>query len=121
MIGPVVPGAIFAVSRSPEADCSALAYAIRGRFVVGFDYPDEKGIYLWREVEPHLLGENSHGETILRAFDTLGSGASGSAVAWKTFLVSRMKHVTVSARSFKGPRPGYTTEDGVLARVICRV
>lgn len=70
-----------------------------------------------REVEPHLVGYDSSGDLTLSAWQLSG----GSGQDWRDFHVSSLSALSITDRSFSGPRPGYNPNDKTLTRIVCRL
>jgi hypothetical protein len=62
-------------------------------------------------VEPHVLGRNRRGKTLLRAY--LLDGPSGTTItnAWKLFDMDRILHAVDTGECFGNPRQGYRRND----------
>ena len=86
--------------------------AVRDRRIISFSY---KGTI--RTVEPHLVGHDSDGDLTLSAWQLSG----GSGQGFRDFHVRKLSGLTITQRSFAGPRPGYNPNDSTLERVVCRL
>jgi hypothetical protein len=78
-----------------------------------------EGEYL---VEPHLLGRNRSGKTLLRAFQLRGPDRPKKATHWKVFDLDSIQHAVEAGERFRNPRPGYKPNDptmtgGIIERV----
>jgi hypothetical protein len=78
-----------------------------------------EGEYL---VEPHLLGRNRSGKTLLRAFQLCGPDRPKEATPWKVFDLDSIQHAVEAGERFRNPRPGYKPNDptmtgGIIERV----
>ena len=70
-------------------------------------------------VEPHLLGRNRRGKTLLRAWQLDGPR---NGTQWKVFDLDRIERAVENGDRFDRPRPGYKPNDpnmtgGVIERV----
>lgn len=83
--------------------------AIQNRVRLNFDYNG-----YGRTVEPHTLGISSHGNVLLRAYQTSGGSSSGSIPAWRLFNADRITALTLDSSCFQNPRPGYTRGDSAM-------
>jgi len=73
-------------------------------------------------VEPHVLGRNRSGKTLLRAYQLRGPDGTGKATPWKVFDVDRIQRAVESGERFDNPRPGYkpnhpTMKGGIIEHV----
>ena len=62
-------------------------------------------------VEPHVLGRDRRGKTLLRAYQLDGPGGPGNARPWKVFDVDRIQRAVELGERFDNPRPGYEPND----------
>jgi hypothetical protein len=62
-------------------------------------------------VEPHVLGRNRKGKTLLRAYQVRGPVSTIKAQSWKVFDLDRIQHAVESGERFDNPRAGYTPND----------
>ena len=69
-----------------------------------------EGEYL---VEPHVLGRNSTGKTLLRAYQVRGPNRQ-KGPPWKVFDLEKVRHVSETRGRFENPRPGYTPDDPAM-------
>jgi hypothetical protein len=78
-----------------------------------------EGEYL---VEPHLLGRNRGGKTLLRAFQLHGPDRPKKATPWKVFDLDSIQHAVEDGERFHNPRAGYQPNDPTMtAGIIERV
>ncbi|SKA31021.1 hypothetical protein SAMN02745126_05072 [Enhydrobacter aerosaccus] len=70
----------------------------------------EEGDYT---VEPHVLGRNGRGRTLLRAFQLSGPERS-SRTPWKLFDLDRIEQAVEVEQRFDTPRPGYRPADPAM-------
>lgn len=89
-----------------------LCEAIANRRIVRFDYASKS-----RYVEPHLLGETTHGQVALFGWseeeDKQQSG-------WRLFALKGIAGLEVMEETFPHPRPQYNpTGDKNLAKILC--
>src|SRR5215510_6131703 len=68
-----------------------------------------EGEYL---VEPHVLGRNKKGKTLLRAFKLRGPGPTAP---WKVFDLERIRNASEVPTRFRTPRPGYNPDDPAMS------
>ena len=73
-------------------------------------------------VEPHMLGRNRKGRTLLRAFQVRRPGSSGNASPWRLIDLDHIQHAVEADAHFNGPRAGYNPEDpcmtgGIIERI----
>jgi hypothetical protein len=73
-------------------------------------------------VEPHVLGRNRGGKTLLRAFELHGPDRPNGATPWKLFDLDRIQRAVEAGERFRNPRPGYRPNDptmkgGIIERV----
>jgi hypothetical protein len=67
-----------------------------------------EGEYL---AEPHVLGRNCRGKTLLRAYQLSGPAGTRRAISWRLFDLDRIQHAVESGERFDNPRPGYKPND----------
>ena len=91
---------------------SRLPDAIRQRRVVEFAYAGGS-----RSVEPHAVGYDESGRLTLTGWQLTGKNGPGL----RDFPVKSMRLLTVTARCFDGPRPGYDPEQSNLRKVVARL
>ena len=65
-----------------------------------------------RLVEPHLLGRNRRGDTLVRAYEV---GGGGHASGWKLLRLEEIEHAVETGERFDRPRPGYKPRDPAMA------
>ena len=73
-------------------------------------------------VEPHVLGRNRSGKTLLRAFQLHGPDRPKKATPRKVFDLDSIQHAVEAGERFRDPRPGYKPNDptmngGIIERV----
>lgn len=90
-----------------------LTAAIQQRLLVRLYYPPGE-----RLIEPHVLGEGSSGQLLLRAYQVEGASASGEHENWKLFRVDRISGHGCTDVAFDGPRPLYNPNDKAMTRGI---
>ena len=74
--------------------------AILKKRLVEFTYSNHR-----REVEPHILGV-SNGVLQLLGYQVGGSSSSGKPLPeWRRFDLNKITQLTISERTFLGPRP----------------
>ena len=72
----------------------------------------DEGEYL---VEPHVLGRDKKGRTLLRAFKLRGPGPTAP---WKVFDLQRIRQASQIPVRFQTPRPGYNRDDPAMSGEI---
>ena len=60
-------------------------------------------------VEPHVLGRNRRGKTLLRAWQL--STPQPDRTRWKVFDLDHIDHAVETGDHFAKPRPGYRSND----------
>jgi predicted DNA-binding transcriptional regulator YafY len=65
-----------------------------------------------RVVEPHLLGRNRRGDTLVRAYQV---GGRGQAEGWKLLRLEEIEQAVETGERFSNPRPGYRPRDRAMA------
>ena len=93
-----------------------LCEAITRRWLVMFEYGD-----LIRVVEPHRLGINSAGHTMLSGWLRAGYSRSDPAGGWRNYLLSDVRSLQVLAAPFAAARPGYAAHDPRMREVFCQL
>jgi hypothetical protein len=83
--------------------------AIRGGLRLRLSLPDGEHI-----VEPHLLGRNRSGNTLLRAYQIRGPHPAGDATRWKLIRLDRINRAVEAGGRFKAPRPNYKPNDTTM-------
>jgi hypothetical protein len=63
-----------------------------------------------RVVEPHVLGRNRRGRTLMRAYQLHGPD-DGRSEPWKLFDVAELEGAVETGDRFSHPRPGYRAND----------
>ena len=93
---------------------AALCQAIRECRVVRFFY--EGGV---RDVEPHCHGCSKDSNDLLRGYQIGGYSSSGDPVAWKMFRLDRLSGLSITEKTFSGPRPEFDRHDDAMATIYC--
>ena len=65
-------------------------------------------------VEPHVLGRNRSGETLLRAYQLRGPGSRGKTTRWRIFRLDCVCHAVETGDRFTNPRAGYQPNDSTM-------
>lgn len=65
-------------------------------------------------VEPHVLGRNRRGKTLLRAFQLHGPRRPHKT-PWKLFDLDRIEHAVEAGDRFQNPRSGYNPNDPTMS------
>jgi predicted DNA-binding transcriptional regulator YafY len=78
----------------------------------------EKDGAFQRVVEPHLLGVNKAGNTILVAYQVSGGSVSGEAPQWRQYDLNNIDSCEAYGTKFKEPRPGYNAGDKRMKQVL---
>lgn len=65
-------------------------------------------------VEPHLLGRDKRGRTLLRAYRLIGPRGAPIDGAWKVFDVRNVLRAVETGESFNSARPGHDPDDPVM-------
>ena len=65
-----------------------------------------------RVVEPHLLGRNRRGDTLVRAYQVAGRG---HAAGWRLLRLEEIEQAVETGERFRSPRAGYKPRDPVMA------
>jgi hypothetical protein len=65
-----------------------------------------------RVVEPHLLGRNRRGDTLVRAYQV---GGLGHAEGWQLLRLEEVEQAVETGERFGNPRPGYKPRDRAMA------
>jgi hypothetical protein len=63
-------------------------------------------------VEPHLLGRNKRGDTLVRAYQVPGSMRTGG---WRLLRLEEIEQAVETGEKFAYPRPGYEPRDRLMA------
>jgi predicted DNA-binding transcriptional regulator YafY len=63
------------------------------------------------QVEPHVLGRDRRGRTLLRAFQVRGPAP---ATTWKLFDLDNIQHAVELDERFEHPRQGYKANDPAM-------
>jgi len=88
-----------------------LREALEDRQVFGFNYNGQPRI-----VEPHAIGTNAEGKTIMRAWQT-----NGDRPGWRLFVLENAEVITVLGPGSQAPRPGYKKGDKQMVTIICEL
>jgi hypothetical protein len=83
--------------------------AIRSGFRLKLSLPDGEHI-----VEPHVLGRNRSGDTLLRAYQIRGPRQAGDPTRWKLIRLDHIDHAVETGDRFKAPRPDYKPNDATM-------
>jgi hypothetical protein len=62
-------------------------------------------------VEPHTLGRDRKGRTLLRAFQVNGSKSRKNASRWRLIDLEHVQRAVEAGDHFNGPRAGYKPKD----------
>ncbi|WP_089400677.1 hypothetical protein [Noviherbaspirillum humi] len=73
-----------------------------------------------RIVEPHIYGEDRHGNEVLRCYQLAGGSASGERAGWKLLYVQDAVLVHLTETEFM-PRADYRVTDKVVVNAYCRI
>jgi hypothetical protein len=92
-----------------------LVRAILDHRIVEFDYQGYR-----RTVEPYLLGLHEAGEPILLGYQTAGFSHSGEIPGWRTFILTVIGDVEITARSFAGPRSDWNPHGHAMLELFAR-
>lgn len=90
--------------------------AIRTLAVLEFEY---RG--LARVAAPYVHGFTARGTEAMRAVQLRGESRSATLGSGKLWLCSEMKRVRITDERFVPDDPDYNPDDGVFARIHCRV
>ncbi len=90
--------------------------AIRTLSVLEFEY---RGLH--RVAAPYVHGFTVRGAEAMRAIQLRGESRSAGLGFGKLFLCSEMKRVRLTEERFVPDDPDYNPDDGVFARIHCRV
>ncbi len=83
--------------------------AIRGGLCLRLSLSDGDHI-----VEPHLLGRNLSGDTLLRAYQVRGPQSEGNKARWKLIPLDHISHAVETGDRFEDCRPGYRPNDRTM-------
>jgi predicted DNA-binding transcriptional regulator YafY len=89
--------------------------AVKDRKVLAFDYDGKP-----RLVEPHAVGTNKKGDSVLRGFQVTGDSATNST-AWKLFTLEKIENLSVVALTSQAPRPGYKAGDKAMVTILAEL
>jgi len=66
-------------------------------------------------VEPHVLGRDRRGRTLLRAYHVRGPRGATPGGAWKVIDVGTVLHAVELGQPFGNPRPGHNPNDPLMS------
>ena len=66
------------------------------------------------KVEPHVLGRDRRGRTLLRAFQVGSPGRPATSAAWKLIDLDSIRHAVELEERFARPRQGYKANDPAM-------
>lgn len=95
---------------------STLCNAISDQRIVEFHYRNKK-----RVVEPHKVGKTTKGNVVLSGYQIEGHGNEITPPDWGLYKLSKIDGLTVTDRTFNGPRPNYSPSDQRMSRIYCRL
>ncbi|MBX9904235.1 MAG: WYL domain-containing protein [Burkholderiales bacterium] len=90
-----------------------ICQAIEKRRVISFSYKSGE-----RTVEPHMVAFSKTGKLVLSAWFLQGGSESKEGPGWRTYALDEMSRLTVSSKTFSGPRPDYQADGGRSFRRI---
>lgn len=93
-----------------------IADAIRMKLILELRYHGYS-----RLVEPHAYGIDKNGVEKLRCYQTAGGSKSGDPVDWKMLTVREIFAINVTKDAFHRPRPGYRSDDPMIARIYAQL
>ena len=70
-----------------------------------------------RRADPYILGTDADGTLLLSAVQVAG----GSGRGFRSFVVTEIAGLAVTAERFFGNHPDYNPRDRLFARVLCQV
>jgi hypothetical protein len=73
-----------------------------------------------REVQPHALGINDHGDEVLRCYQTKGRSESSNQSGWKLLLIKEISFLYNLNVGFL-THPQYKRNDKSMKQVICEI
>ncbi|UPG86232.1 WYL domain-containing protein [Luteibacter aegosomatis] len=71
-----------------------------------------------RLVQPHVYGDDTHGDRLLSAYQVDGGSASGKSEGWKSFRMDRVGAIEITDERFPAPRPEFQRNDGAFVRIV---
>lgn len=74
-----------------------------------------------RLVQPHVYGDDAHGDRLLSAYQVGGGSASGESRGWKSFRMDRVDAIDIMDERFHAPRPEFQRNDGAFAHIVRQV
>jgi hypothetical protein len=103
-----------------------LAGCVKNRFQCVIDYRGERvGVIQdgLRLIEPYVIGVNSQGNTVMRAWMVRGASKSGRInrsliPGWRIYRVDRVRMANPTLTKFMVPRRGYNPEDSNMTEVF---
>jgi len=96
---------------------SDITQAIQQHKIITFTYKNHH-----RVVEPYIYGWNKNtGNNLLSAYQIEGSSESGGLPGWRTFIVTKIKDLVVTDRTFKTPRKDYNPNDSRMSVIFERI
>ncbi|WP_136420234.1 MULTISPECIES: hypothetical protein [Oxalobacteraceae] len=93
----------------------AICLAVREKRVLELRYHGYSRI-----VEPHIYGEDRHGDEVVRCFQIAGGSESGERAGWKLLKIKDALVVLVAETRFE-PRAEFQREDKVVRKLFCEV
>lgn len=73
-----------------------------------------------RLVEPHIYGEDKHGNEVLRCYQVAGGSESGERAGWKMLRIKDAVVIHLAQAEFPA-RSEYRLQDKVIRRVYCQI
>lgn len=73
-----------------------------------------------RIVEPHIYGEDKHGDEVVRCFQIAGGSESGERAGWKLLKIKEALVVLATETRFE-PRAEFQRNDKVVRKLFCEV
>jgi predicted DNA-binding transcriptional regulator YafY len=89
-----------------------LAAAIDEKRRLQIDYDGTQRVF-----EPHTLGADSSGETMVCGYQVRGASRSGHSSGWKTLRLARIENISALSEHFHHPRTEYQRDDPGFARI----
>lgn len=66
-------------------------------------------------VEPHVLGRDRRGRTLLRAYQLRGPRGATTSGTWEVIDVGTVLHAVEVGQRFSKPRPGHNPDDPLMS------
>lgn len=88
-----------------------IAGAIDAKKVITFRYD-----LVTRTVEPHIVGYDRQGHLALSGWQLSGTGQG-----WRLFHLSSASGLSITDKTFAGPRRGYNHNDPAFVRILRRL